>query len=86
MQTQYLGPPEKSLGGKGRSGFSTAAPQALGSPLSWPVRHKAANREVTPALEILQERVEDKGRFQNHKILKFLLFSYACSLISQKTT
>lgn len=26
------------------------------------------------ALEILQERVEDKGRFQNHKILAFPIF------------
>lgn len=80
------GAPGKSLGGRACLGLSVQ-PRALGSPLSCPVRHKAANREVTVrALEILQERVEDKGRFQNHKILKFLLFSYACSLFPQKTT
>ena len=78
------GAPEKSLGGRAGLGLSVQ-PRALGSPLSWPVRHKAANRGVTlRALEILQERAEDKGRFQNHKTLKFLLFSYACSLISPK--
>ena len=78
------GAPGKSLGRRACLGLSVQ-PRALGSPLSCPARHKAANREVTlHALEILQERVEDKGRFQNHKILKFLLFSYACSLISPK--
>lgn len=72
VQTQYLGPQKKAWVEGQVWGFHCSS--GPGQPFCWPVRHKAANREVTlRALEILQETVEDKGRFQNHKILKFLL-------------
>lgn len=70
------GAPEKSLGGRAGLGLSLQ-PQALGSPLSWPVRHKVASREVTscvPWRAYWQERVGDKGRFQTIKFLSFSIF------------